>query len=354
MRDRVLACLCALGFVGALTAPAAAASARVAWRFTPTATQSTLSAVDVVDRSVVWASGGGFASGPAGSIVRTVNGGRTWQNITPPGGAGEEFRDVEAFDRDHAVVLALANTVTGSPAQVYRTTDGGATWRVAYQSPDATTYYTCMAFFDRRHGLVVSDPVNGRFPLLVTDDGGRTWKPAEDFPPALPGEATRGSGTCLTAIGPHDAWFGTDNPNARARVLHTQNRGKTWTAATTPIPGYPAGILSVAFRDRRHGLAVGGALPEIRSTAAGTSDAGRTWTRAGAPHGFRTGVAWIPGFKEAAVMVGVDGSDVSFNGGRTWTLFDRTPLLGVDCLPHVACWTVGEKGLAGELTRRHH
>jgi photosystem II stability/assembly factor-like uncharacterized protein len=331
----------------------------VAWRFTSTPTSNTLWAVDVVDRKTVWAAGGGFLNAANdGTIVRTVDGGRTWQNLTPPGGASRQFRDVEAFDRDNALVLDAAGAGT-----ILRTADGGATWRVVFQNPDPNGFYDCIAFFDHRRGLAVGDPVNGKFPILATSDSGRTWRPASSLrmPDALDGEgAFATTGTCLVTVGPRDAWFGTSNETAapHARVFHTQDAGRTWTVATAPVPG-PVGIGALSFRDRWNGLAISLNRPPPfdsgpdESAVVRTSDGGRSWTLVGAPAGVRGGVAWIPGYRDAAVVAGLHGSDVSFNGGRTWTLFDRTFLLGINCLPAVGCWAVGGRGLAAELTIRH-
>lgn len=365
--------VCAFGLTAAAAAPAIADSTTpvapglvVDWRFMPTATTNALSVVDVVDRRVVWAAGGGFKGLPdTGSVVRTVDGGRTWRSVTPPGGQSLFLRDVEAFDRDHAVVLAVGGGTADDPTRIYRTADGGATWRVVFQNSDPRPVFTCMAFFDRRHGLAVSDPVDGRFPVLATHDSGRTWRPAAPLrmPGALEDESTLGTGTCLVATGTHDAWFGTNFqtspiPAPSARVFHTRDRGRIWTVATTPIPGKPFGIFSLSFRDRRHGLAVGGNLPPELfgtadvSTVARTFDSGRSWSRAGAPAGARTSVAWVPGLREGAIMVGPHGSDVTVNGGRTWSPFDRTLLLGVNCLARAGCWAVGDRGLAAKLTIR--
>jgi photosystem II stability/assembly factor-like uncharacterized protein len=309
--------------------------------------------VDVVDRAVVWAAGGGFGHATNdGTVVRTVDGGRSWQNVTPPDGVPQTFRDVQAFGRNRALVLASG---TGDASRIYRTTDGGATWELVFRNPDPSAFYDCMAFFDERRGLAMSDPVNGKFRILATADGGRTWHvtPTSGMPDALPNEYGLATGTCLVTAGPRDAWFGTQAEMApNSRVFHTRNAGSTWTVATTPIPGGSAGITSLSFRDRRNGLAVGGEPPDGTEVGAvaRTSDGGATWSPGGAPAGFRNSVAWIPGLKKSAVVVGPSGSDLSTNGGRTWTLFDRTLLLGVDCVPHVVCWAVGERGLAAKLT----
>ena len=64
--------------------------------------------------------------------------------------------------------------------------------------PEPTAFYDCMTFFDRRRGLALSDPINGRFRILATNDGGRSWQIVDaDMPPALPGEfAFAASGQC--------------------------------------------------------------------------------------------------------------------------------------------------------------
>jgi photosystem II stability/assembly factor-like uncharacterized protein len=324
------------------------------WQFSQTATTHRLVIADVVDRSVVWAVGGGRV--PAdGSVVRTTDGGRSWQDVTPPGGATEVFRDVEASDRDHAVVLAA-----GSPSRFYRTADGGTTWAIVFEDVTPDAYYNCTAFFDQRHGLAMSDPVGGRFRLAGTSDGGRSWHllTPSVMPPALAGEYGLATGTCLQANG-RNAWFGTTTPAGIGnRVFSTHDRGNSWTVAGTPMPGGDnTGIRSLSFRDFRHGLAVGGELPPPNGTDLGAAvvspDGGRTWAAAGPPTGFRNGVSWIPSLRRTVVAVGI-GSDISTDGGQTWRRFDDTELLGIDCRPGAGCWAVGAGGLAARLSIAKH
>ncbi|MGI3227879.1 hypothetical protein ACRJ4B_32810 [Streptomyces sp. GTA36] len=89
---------------------------------------------------------------------------RSDRHETPPGGEIEEFRDVEAIDRDHALVLALNNQATGEPVRIYRTADGGATWRQVFRAADPEAFFSCMAFFDHRRGLAVGDAIGTKFP----------------------------------------------------------------------------------------------------------------------------------------------------------------------------------------------
>ena len=358
-----------VGLVLALSDPAVASTASTesraghpatlpSWRFVHTATSNTLIAVDVVDRSTVWAAGGGFQSVVGGAVVRTVDGGRSWQDVTPPGGAVDAFRDVEAVDRDHALVLALSDEAAGVPARIYRTADGGASWQQVFRAADPHTFFDCMAFFDRRHGLAVGDAVGTRFPLLETIDGGRSWHPVPTagLPDTFPDEGALATGTCLVTKGRHDAWFGTTGVSGSGhnpQVFHTRNGGRTWTVTTTPIPGTTGNIASLSFRSPEDGLAVGGNFNASENIDLGavarTSDGGASWSPGGTPAGFRNGVSWIPDLRDTAITVGPDGSDVTADGGRTWSRFDRSLLLGINCARHAGCWAVGENGRAARL-----
>lgn len=303
-----------------------------------------------VDRDTAW------LAGTVGTVLRTADGGVSWRDVSPPGAAGLQFRDVEAFDARHAVVLAIGE---GEASRVYRTQDGGTTWSESFRNTDARAFYDCMTFLDRRHGLAVSDPVDGRFRILSTSDGGRSWKvlPDAGMPPALDGEAGfAASGQCLVSAGHGDVWLATGGA-ARARVLHSVDRGLTWRAADAPVPaGDPArGVFAVAFRDRAHGLAVGGDYrsdqPSPRAAAA-TGDGGRAWRPAASPPpAYRSGVAWLPHSRTAALAVGPTGTDLTTDAGRTWRTLDTGSFDTVDCTPDRACWAAGEQGRVARLER---
>jgi photosystem II stability/assembly factor-like uncharacterized protein len=328
------------------------------WRFMQTVTTSSLVGIDVVNREIVWAAAGGFdAPGEPhspGVVVRTVDGGQSWQDVTPSGGADLDFHDVEAFDRNHALALAVG---LAEASKIYRTADGGASWELVFENQEPDAFYDGIAFFDPVHGLALSDPVGGKFRILTTGDGGRTWQvaPTNGMPPALPNEFARATGTCLVTKGPQDAWFGTQPEGPNSRVFHTRDRGHTWSAVTTPIPGAPQfGIASLTFWDAQHGLALGGGKPDTNapSLVAVTADGGTTWSQVGSPAGFRTSIALAPtNIRDTAVAVGLTGSDFTTDGGHTWQLFDQTDLRGVNCKQNVSCWAVGKSGMAAELMR---
>ena len=345
MRRRIPSLAAAVVLAAFVLPLASAAEKSFSWQLTPTGSTARLRGLSAVSASVAW------ASGSLGTVLRTVDAGQTWQSVGPPGTSALQFRDVEAFDADHAVILSLGNNI--DDFRVYVTSDGGQHWALTFVNDHPDAFYDCMAFFDRKHGLAVSDPVNGRFRIIVTSDGGLTWDLATgEMPPALPGEfAFAASGECLVTAGGRDAWLGTGG-GAEARVFHSSDRGENWEVSTTPIHSGPsAGIFALAFRDPRHGLAVGGdfAVPNLAPDAlALTSDGGSSWDLVSdAPNEYRSGASWMTG--RVAIVVGPTGSDVTVDQGDTWQGFDDGSFDTVDCAGGHVCWASGEQGRVAYL-----
>ncbi len=352
MKARRAAVLAAVTLTTVLAAPGAATAATRAnldlrWELKDTGTTAQLRGLSVVSRDVVW------ASGRDGTVLRTTDGGRTFASVGPEGTENLDFRDVEAFDADTAVVLSIGN---GSDSRIYRTTDGGKTWDDVFVNDEQAAFYNCVSFFDRRHGLAVSDPVDGKFRLIETRDGGRTWRvvPPDGMPPALPNEyGFSASGQCLITAGRNDAWIATGG-DQEARVFHSTDRGHTWTGSTTPLASSEsAGVFALAFRDRHAGVAVGGDyLDPANGTdaLALTRDGGKTWrVPHSAPQGYRSAVAYHPWFGNVVLAVGPTGSDVSLTGGLHWRQFDDGSFDTVECARDGACWASGPNGRVARL-----
>ncbi|MFL5620074.1 MAG: WD40/YVTN/BNR-like repeat-containing protein [Gemmatimonadaceae bacterium] len=324
-----------------LTAPARASAQ---WRAQASPTDVELRGLSVVSPSVVW------TSGERGTVVHTRDGGVHWTRDTIPGATALDLRAIAATSAMTAHAISI-----GDSSRVYRTTDGGRTWSLRWSATRKGTFLDAIRFWDARNGIAMSDPVDGKLLVIVTNDGGDSWReiPADRLPPALPGEGGfAASGTCLTVFGETHAWIVTGGA-ASARVYHSADRGTTWTVHDTPLRAgvASAGAFSVAFRDARHGVIAGGDYekPDLRGrNVAATSDGGATWTltdSAASPAGYRSAVAIVPGTRaNTLVAVGLTGTDVSVDGGVTWQRVDSTAYNSVAFASASAGWVVGPKG----------
>ncbi len=344
MLKRVFLLVALSGLIG--VSLASAAPRGYAWHDTPTGTDAHLRGLSAVSATTAW------ASGYVGTVLRTTDRGATWQHVGPPGTQNLQFRDIEAFDAQRAVIMSVGDNP--GDFRVYVTANGGQTWSLTQQNTNPGAFYDCMTFFDERRGLLLSDPPDGQhFLVLATDDGGLHWhQTGLQMPAALPGEAGfAASGQCITSDHGHRAWFGT----SAGRVFRSDDRGVSWTVSQTPIASGSGsnGIFALAFRGQQHGIAVGGdflAPTASPNNFARTDDGGRTWSLIpGAPAEYRSGVTWVDG--HTVIAVGPSGSDVSTDRGTTWHRFDEGSLDTVDCASPVACWAAGANGRVAFLER---
>jgi cell wall-associated NlpC family hydrolase/photosystem II stability/assembly factor-like uncharacterized protein len=329
--------------------PGAASPPSVSWVVQTSGTTAGLRGVSAVDDRTAW------ASGSNGTVLRTLDGGTTWALIPVPGQGTTDFRDIEAFSADAAVIMAI-----GRPAKIFKTVDGGKTWTRTYFDDSPGIFLDGLAFFDDKNGIAVGDPMDGRFFIIATADGGETWTalPPESRPAAHEGEAAfAASGTSLAVSGTGRIWLVTGGPVSR--IWRSEDKGRYWTVSSSSLlEGLAsAGGFSVAFFDSQAGITVGGdykAEVAAAGNAAVSADGGRTWTPVGdrRPGGFREAVAFIPGTgPPVAITVGPSGSDLSADLGRTWAPI-ASPA-GFHALSFAkkgrSGWAVGKNGLIASL-----
>jgi photosystem II stability/assembly factor-like uncharacterized protein len=316
------------------------------WTMQTSGVSVRLRGVSAVSESVAWASGAGS------TVLRTADGGTTWQKLKVTDDP-LDFRDIDAVDAQTAYALSIGN---GPASRIYKTTDAGQTWQLQFKNEDPKAFLDAMTFWDATHGIVFGDSVDLQLYILITSDGGRTWSrvPTANLPPAQGNEgAFAASGTNIAVIGNSHAWIGT-GAAAKSRVLRTSDGGRTWAIADTPLASGPStGIFSIAFRDEKHGVVVGGDYQkekEAVNNMAVTSDGGVTWTLVKGLSGFRSVVAYVPGTK-TLIALGPSGGDYSTDDGRTWTPIDGP---GFDTFSFVpgkqVGWGAGDKGKIGRLT----
>jgi photosystem II stability/assembly factor-like uncharacterized protein len=322
------------------------------WEMQNSGVDASLRGLSLVNAKVAWACGTG------GTVIRTIDAGKTWQNVSLADHSDLDFRDLHAFDENTCVIINA-----GTPGNVFRTTDAGKTWTNSYRNESATIFFDAISFFDNQHGIAFSDPQEGRYYFIESADGGTSWRPweAKRCPEAHPGEAAfAASGTSLAVMGEDQIWLATGGEHGpdqepAARVFASTDRGLTWEVATTPLAStQSAGIFSIAFANADHGVVVGGDYlkPDGNtSNAAFTDDAGKHWRvpEGNSPNGYRSSVAVLNvDFAAHFVAVGPTGTDVSSDWGRSWRVLDDSPFHAIAFTADgSAGWAVGGDGRVG-------
>ena len=268
--------------------------------------------MSVVSDKVAW------VSGSNGSIGKSTDGGISWNWVKPAGYEKLDFRDIEAFDDQKAIVVNA-----GSPAYVLMTIDGGKTWTERYKNLDSAIFLDGMSFWDERGGMIFGDPIKNKMQLIRTRDGGLTW---EDVSAQMTKELSKGeagfaaSGTTIVTKKPGMAWIATGG--SVSNIYYTHNRGFRWYVKPLPIlqGESSTGPFSMAFYDQKNGVVVGGNYLKDRESINNvlvTADGGKTWIKSERPvFGYRSGVAYLS--EKHVVATGSSGTDISYDGGKNW------------------------------------
>lgn len=273
--------------------------------------KTSIRGLSVVNDNVVW------VSGSNGTVGKSNNGGKNWKWITVPGFEKTDFRDIEAFDANTAVIMGVA-----SPAYILKTTDGGNTWKTVYENKHKSMFLDAMDFLGEMNGIVVGDPIDGKVFMATTKDGGDSWQelPMEKRPVADTGEAffaASGSNIRLASKNYFLASGGTSSHLFKGVIKSKLPiiQGKETTGANA-IDVYDKGT------GKGSGLmiVVGGdfnADSSIEKNCFYTTNGGKTWKAPSTPpHGYRSCVEYLS--KDDLLACGLNGVDYSFNGGRTW------------------------------------
>lgn len=278
-----------------------------------TNTDASLRGLFVVNENVIW------ASGSAGTVLHSEDGGEHWIIHSIQHETANDFRSIYAWDENRALVFGVSG-----PSFGYLTTNGGESWQVVFQDTTKGLFFNSLKFADCENGLAVSDPVDGKMVIIRTEDGGLNWEKINSIPKAIKGEANfAASNTCIEYLPGGNAWIATGG--TAARVFCSNNFGKSWRVENTPIISGKAasGIFSIAFKNDLEGVIVGGTYdkPELnQQIAAFTNNGGKTWVLAeNMPKEYRSCVQPIKTKNtDFFFAVGKTGCDYSTDKGKNW------------------------------------
>ena len=276
-------------------------------------TATSIRGLSVVSDQVIW------VSGSKGTIGRSVDGGQTWKWSVVNGFEKNDFRDIEAFDANTAIIMSV-----DAPAYILKTTNGGDSWKIVYENKTKGMFLDAMEFWNDIAGIVIGDPVDGKFFVARTFDGGMSWQeiPLKNRPEADSGEACfASSGTNIAVLDRDEAVFVSGGLRSR---LFTRN-----PPVNLPlIQGTEStGANSIAvwnnrkMQGGRKMIVVGGDFTQAAATQKNcfySNDRGKTWNApVTPPHGYRSCVAYFT--MDKAVSCGLNGIDITTDGGQNWT-----------------------------------
>ena len=301
---------------------------------------SSIRAIQIVDENSV------FYAGSKGDVgFKTDNGvSLNALNIKYQDSITPQFRSLAYNGKDY-FVLSIVN-----PALLYKISKGK--YKLVYKEEHEKVFYDSMKFFDdNKHGIAVGDPTETCASIILTDDGGETWRKlsCKNLPEFEEGEAFfAASNTNIKTIG-STVWIASGG--TKARILKSDDFGKTWQIFNTPIiqGNGPQGIYSIDFADATNGIIIGGDYSkplENKANKAITKDGGKTWTLVADNQNpnYKSCVQYVPNTNGKEVFaVGKTGISFSNDGGNTWNEVSKEGYYAIDFVDKNTAWLSGNE-----------
>ncbi|WP_298777577.1 oxidoreductase [uncultured Polaribacter sp.] len=262
-----------------------------------------------------------YFAGSRGDFSKTTNAGKSWNTkyITHQDSIIPNFRSLAKND-DAFFALSITN-----PALLYKITHYKT--ELVYNENHPKVFYDAIHFFkDKKHGIAVGDPTENCASIIITSDGGNTWEKilCENLPSFEEGEAFFAASNTNIKIIDKTVWIASGGK--KARILKSDNFGKTWQIFNTPIiqGNGSQGIYSIDFSDKNNGIIIGGDYSkplENKANKAITNDGGKTWTLVAdnLNPNYKSCVQYVPNTQGKEVFaVGKTGISFSNDSGKTW------------------------------------
>lgn len=341
------------------------ATAPAQWTIQPSNTTASLRGIHALGNGVAW------ASGTQGTVLHTTDDGTTWQTCTtPPDAEKLDFRGIQAFDAQTAIVMSSGK---GDLSRLYKTTDACKTWKLVFTNPDKEGFWdsivahrvgpldepTCPSSTMVIRGSIFGDPAihkSNEFDkvtipsfYLATFTVGSSCAPDTLNASASaifsgPNEAAfAASNSVLLQLGPSMFWLATGRELIQyATGYSSPHHYETFSLCGMDFPlrheTASQGVFSFAVRNdsiekpkafkvssgphclTANIVAVGGdyLAPDDSSTTAVYTGGSRKFQLAKTmPHGYRSAVAYDPKTK-TWITVGPNGTDISTDDGKNW------------------------------------
>jgi photosystem II stability/assembly factor-like uncharacterized protein len=166
-----------------------------------------------------------------------------------------------------------------SAGHILKTTNGGQTWDIKFRTPilpsGRPVYLRCITWADERVGWAGTLTPDLR--LYQTVDGGEQWNPVT-LPAAAPKKVCG-----LYAVNQSVIYgSGTNDPSDGAAVIKSSDGGNSWTAFD--MSAHASNLIDIYFQTRERGWVVGGfsdkpqpTYDDVKPVILFTEDGGNTW-----------------------------------------------------------------------------
>ena len=220
--------------------------------------------------------------------------GKTWkENVIKYDTFDLEFRSI-SVTTNFIFILSVA-----SPALLFKIDKKTLNYKLVYKETNEKAFYDSMQFWDDENGIAVGDPTANCMSIVLTKDGGKSWKKiaCENLPLAVEGEAAFAASNTNISLVDQKAFIATGGKEAN--VLVGTDYGKSWKKYKTPIiqGEKMTGIFSVDNLSMDTAIIAGGdwsAKQKTENTMAITKDGGNSWQLIENNPGYISCVQFIP------------------------------------------------------------
>ncbi len=259
-----------------------------------------------------------WVTGSNNTIFVSQNGGKTWLDKSVSSLIKTDFRDIELFDSQTAIVMSVGNAEL---SKLYKTSDGGHNWQLLYQNSDEKGFFDSIAFWDEKNGLLLCDPVDGYYVVKKTVDGGKTWRriAMDKLPKILDKELAFAASGNTMIVGKNGKVYITTG-GFSASVYFSDDYGESWQRQEVPLYNetQTAGGYGLAINNEGQPFVLGGDyLQRSKQYSNITTYIDGLWKAVNAgERGLRTAMSCQ---ETLCLATGKASTDISHNSGKTWS-----------------------------------
>ncbi len=294
-----------------------------------------------------------WIGGTQGMVIHSNDGGASWQEQQVPGAEKLDFRDLAVIDKQKIILMSAGPADKGA-AKLYFSKDHGQSWSIMFEKKLGPYFFDAIAWNQKKQeGIMLSDPMNGQFPLFLIKNGGEKVEEIKisSFPALLPREAA------FAASGSSLLWINgklnlVTGGSAQARILQSQD--ETFTKFQVMHQSIPAdsssGFFSIGARNKTNYWVVGGNYLRLNENNIGileSRDAGKSWNKiSNTPNFYMEKVLWTGKYW---IVVGPSQSAAYNPKTKKWISLGETHFHNV-LLHKKHVFAVGSKGTLSKIS----